>query len=190
LGAASCSSSPNHKTASSSTTSSTSAPATTTTASTSVSNTSVSSTSTTAASGCAGVTAAAGQGQGAAGTITGTVILSETAGATCPMMGYPAISLYSSSGASIVVTMVDGLSVDLGGAANAPPAPVTLSPSSKLEFSYQFSDVPSGNQTACPSSATARVTPPGSSTATAMFPLMLSPCDNGTIRVSPLYAAA
>src|SRR5581483_11759189 len=128
--------------------------------------------------------------QGAAGTITGTIVLSETAGATCPMTGYPVISLYSSGGASIPVTMVDGLGVNLGGAANSPPSSVTLSPTSKLEFSYQFSDVPTGSETSCPSSATARVTPPGSSTATPAFPLQVDPCDNGTIRVSPLYAAS
>src|SRR5581483_11139455 len=126
--------------------------------------------------------------QGAAGTITGTIVLSETAGATCPMTGYPALSLYSSGGSSIPVTMVDGLSVNLGGPANAAPSSVTLSPSSKLEFSYQFSDVPTGSETSCPTSATARVTPPRSS-ATPAFPLQIDPCDNGTIRVSPLYAA-
>ncbi len=147
-------------------------------------------TTTTAAAGCHGVTAAAGQTDGAAGTITGSITLSDSGGISCPLTGYPSIELFSSNGSSIPVTIMDGLSVDVSSAANAPPAAVTLSPSSAVEFTYQISDVPTGNETTCPTSSTAVVTLPGGAASTPKFTLTMDPCDNGTIRVSPLYAAS
>jgi hypothetical protein len=182
---AACSSSPSPKhsttttthratTTSSSTTSTTAAPATTTTA---------------AAPACNHITAAAGQSQGAAGTITGVVTVTNTGTTTCTVDGYPTVALYSGSGAPLTVTMVNGLSVNLSPAANAPPASVAIAPSSTAQFAYQFSDVPVGSQTSCPSSEQASVTMPGATTSSPGFALAIGPCGNGTIRVSPLYKA-
>jgi hypothetical protein len=186
LAAAGCSSSPSghpgstttSSTASGSGTSTTNASATTT------------STTTTAATGCAGLTATAGQSDGAAGTITGSIILADTGTAPCTFDGYPTMALFGSGGTSIGVTMVDGLSVDISPQANAAPSSVTLTPSTHLEFTYQYSDVPSGSETSCPSSSTASVTPPGQTTSTSPIALSLAPCDNGTIRVSPLNVSS
>jgi adenosine deaminase len=33
------------------------------------------------------------------------------------------------------------------------------------------------------------VTPPGATTASAQIPLTMAPCNNGTVEVSPVYAA-
>jgi hypothetical protein len=84
---------------------------------------------------------------------------------------------------------MDGLTVDISAPANGAPAPVTWSPSSPVTFTYQYSDVTSGNETSCPTATLVTVTPPGFSAATPRFNLTLTPCDNGTVRVSPLYAA-
>jgi hypothetical protein len=150
-----------------------------------------SSTSTTAASAvCAHVSAAPGQGQGAAGTITGTVTVTNTGSSPCTAMGYPTLALASGSGAPLTVTMVNGLSVDISEAANAAPTTVTLAPSGTAQFAYQFSDVPVGSETSCPTSESASVTMPGSTTSSPSFQLAIGPCGNGTIKVSPVYAGS
>jgi hypothetical protein len=103
------------------------------------------------------------------------------------MDGYPTMALFYAAGTTIPVTIVDGLTVDISSEANGPPTSITVSPSQGADFTYQYSDVPSGNETSCPSSTRVSVTPPGSSNGTAPIDLVLAPCDNGTIRVSPVY---
>lgn len=161
-------------TTSSSTTTTTSAPATTT-----------STTAGTAA--CTHVTATPAQGQGAAGTITGFVTVTNTSTAPCTVNGYPTMALFSGSGAPLTVTMVNGLSVTISTPANAPPSSFAVAPSAKAQFAYQFSDVPTGSHTSCATSESASVTMPGSSSASPPFQLAIGPCNNGTIRVSPVY---
>jgi len=116
------------------------------------------------------------------------VTVTNTGASSCTADGYPTIALLSGSGAPLTVTMVDGLSVSLSPAANAPPSSVTVAPSSTAQFAYQFSDVPVGAETSCPSSEAATVTMPGATTPSPSFALAIAPCSNGTIRVSPVYA--
>ncbi len=158
----------------SSTTTTTTAPPTTTT-----------SVGTTA---CNQVTATAGQSQGAAGTITGVVTVTNAGSVPCTADGYPKIALFSGSGAPLTVTVVNGLSVTLSPPANAGPSAVTVAPSSTAQFAYQFSDVPVGAETSCPTSEMATVTMPLGTAASPTFALAIDPCNNGTIRVSPVYA--
>jgi hypothetical protein len=125
---------------------------------------------------------------GAAGTITGVVTLTNTGPASCVMNGYPVMALFSSTGAPLVVTMVDGLTVHLSPAANGPPAAVSVPPAGTAQFAFQYSDVPVGSETSCPNSAQAETTAPGASVASPKFALAADPCGNGTVRVSPVYA--
>ncbi len=164
--------------------STTSAPSSTTTSTTAAPST----TSTVASTSCSHVTATAGQSQGAAGTITGVVTVTNTGSAACSADGYPTMALLSGSGAPLTVTVVNGLSVTLSPGANAGPSPVTIVPSSTAQFAYQFSDVPVGAETSCPTSETATVTMPGATVTSPTFALAIDPCNNGTIRVSPVYA--
>ena len=145
---------------------------------------------TAASTACTHVTASPGQGQGAAGTITGMITVTNTGTASCTANGYPTVALFSGSGAPLTVTMVDGLSVTISSAANAPPSTVTVAPSSSAQFAYQYSDVPVGSETSCPTSESASVTMPGSTTASSTFQLAIGPCSSGTIRVSPVYAGS
>jgi hypothetical protein len=163
---------------------------TTTTQSTSVTSTTASSTTTTGIAACAQVTATAGQSQGAAGTIVGTITLSPVGSATCTMEGYPALARFSSSGATVPINVVNGLTVNLSGPPTQPPSVVTLSSGQQAEFTFEYSDVPTGEETQCASSSTVTVTPPGATTASAQVPLTMAPCNNGTVDVSPVYAAA
>jgi hypothetical protein len=188
---AACSSSPStpkHSTTSSRP-SSTTTTATTTTTTTTTTTSHPTTTSTGAAStACTHITAAAGQGQGAAGTITGTITVTNAGTSPCTVDGYPAMALFSGSGAPLTVTLVNGLSVSISTPANAPPSSFSVAPSSTAQFAYQFSDVPVGSETSCPTSEAASVTMPGATTASPAFQLAIDPCGNGTIRVSPVYA--
>jgi hypothetical protein len=161
-----------------------------TTAATTTTTLAPTTTSTTAAtsSACNHITASAGQSQGAAGTITGVITVTNTGTSTCTANGYPVVALLSGSGAPLTVTMVNGLSVNLSGPANAAPSLITVAPSSTAQFAYQYSDVPVGSETACPTSEMATATMPGATTASPTFALAVGPCGNGTIRVSPVYA--
>lgn len=165
---------PSATTTSSSTTTSTSAPATTST--------------TAGPIACNHISASSGQFSGAAGTITGVVNITNVGGAQCTVDGYPKIALYSGTGTPLTVTLVDGLSVNVSPQANAAPSSFALAPSGAAHFAYQFSDVPVGNETSCPSSEQASVTMPGATTASPTFAFSTTPCNNGTMRVSPVYA--
>lgn len=184
---AACSNSPSPKRSATTTTHH----ATTSSAST-TSSTSASTTSSTAAASpaCNHISAAAGQSQGAAGTITGVVTVTNTGATPCTVDGYPTVALYSGSGAPLTVTMVNGLSVSVTPQASAPPSSVMIAPSSTAQFAYQISDVPTGAQTSCPMSEQATTTMPGASASSPYFALAIAPCNNGTIRVSPVYKTA
>jgi Protein of unknown function (DUF4232) len=187
LALAACSSSSPHN----STTTTTQHRATTTSAASTTSSSSSSTTSSSVATAsCNRMSATPGQGQGAAGTITGFITVTNTGTSTCTTLGYPTMGLAGSTGTALTVTIVDGLSVQISAQANAAPATVTIAPGAKAQFAFQYSDVPSGNETSCPTSATAEVTVPGATAATPNFALAIAPCSNGTIRVSPLYAAS
>jgi hypothetical protein len=181
---AACSSSPSPKQS----TTTTHHRATTSSSSTTSSTSSASTTSPTALSAvCDHVSASAGGSQGAAGTITGLVTVTNTGPTTCTVNGYPTMALYSGSGAPLTVTVVDGLTVSISPQANAAPSPVALAPSGTAQFAYQISDVPTGNETSCPTSEQATTTMPRAATSSSYFALAIAPCNNGTIKVSPLY---
>jgi Protein of unknown function (DUF4232) len=168
------------------TTSSTVAKSTTTTTSTAASTTSTSGGPGT----CSQVTAASTGSQGAAGTIVGTMTITNAGSASCTMMGYPSMALLYPGGTTLPVTMADGLTVSVSGPATAAPTLVTLAPGAAATFTYQYSDVPTGSETSCPSSTNVSAIPPGTSNGSQPIPLVLSPCDNGTIHVSPVYASS
>jgi hypothetical protein len=190
--AAACSSSKPGSHTTTGTTGRSHATTTTTQTTTAVTPTTAGTTTTTAAgvAACAQVTATTGQSQGAAGTIVGTITLTPVGSATCTMKGYPVLARFSSSGASVPITMANGLTVNLSGPPTQPPSLVTLSPTQQAEFTYAYSDVPTGAETSCAGSTTVSVTSPGASTASARVPLTMQPCNNATVEVSPVYAAS
>lgn len=184
---AACSSSPSKpKNVTTTTHAVTSTTSTTTTTTTAPTTTSTAATST----ACSHITASPGQGQGAAGTITGVITVTNAGTTSCTVNGYPTMALFSGSGAPLTVTMVNGLTVTVSSAASAPPSSFSVAPSSTAQFAYQFSDVPVGSETSCPTSESASVTMPGSTTASSSFQLAIGPCGGGTIRVSPVYAGS
>jgi Protein of unknown function (DUF4232) len=152
--------------------------------------TTASTTSTTGIGPCAQVSATPGQTQGAAGTIIGTITLAEVGSSgPCTTEGYPNLTRYSASGATVPTTVVNGLTVNLSGPPSQPAALVTLSSSQKAEFTFQYSDVVTGSETSCAVSSTLSVFTPGATRASSPVPLSISACNNGTVHVSPIYAA-
>jgi len=162
------------------------------TTSTGVTTSTAASTSTTSATAtataCNTVTASVGQQQGAAGTATGLITVTNVGRSACTVDGYPQLALYAGNGTPLVVTVVEGLTVQLSAPASAPPSTLTLMPSQQAQFAYQYSDVPVGSETSCPVSETGAVTMPGAVTSSSRFALHIGPCNNGTVHVSPVYA--
>jgi Protein of unknown function (DUF4232) len=189
---AACSSSPSPSATSTTTTTAAhqSSSTSTTTTTTTAAATSSSTTSSTAAVASCSIKGASAQGQGAAGTITGTIVLTNTGSTPCTVNGYPTLALYSGSQAPLTVTMVNGLTVDVSAQANAGPTTVTIAAGGTAQFAYQYSDVPAGAQTSCPQSEAASATLPNRGGSSPTFPLTMSPCNNGTVNVSPVYATS
>lgn len=128
------------------------------------------------------------QGGGAAGTISLTVSMRNTSATACTLQGYPGMQLLNSQGATVPTNVVRGsFTGNAPAAASQPPSLITLAPGFSATFWLQYEDVPVGNETTCPASSKAQITPPND-TAPALVPLNISPCNGGTVHVSPIYA--
>lgn len=129
------------------------------------------------------------QGGGAAGTISLTISMRNTSATACTLEGYPGMQLLNSQGTTIPTNVVRGtFTGNAPSAASQPPSLVTLAPGFSATFWLQYEDVPVGNETTCPASTKAQITPPND-TAPALVPLDISPCNGGTVHVSPVYTA-
>lgn len=191
---ASCSSGGGASANGSSSTTSTPARATTTTTGGPASSTSTAPTTTTSGASTTGaatcqprqLSAATGQPTGAAGTISLTISLTNTSSATCVLGGYPGMQLLDAQGNAIPTTVVRGQFRFPQTAANQSPSTVQLAPHAAATFSLAYEDVPVGAETSCPTSVQAEITPPNDVTYLVM-PLAITPCNNGTVHVSPVY---
>jgi hypothetical protein len=190
---AACSSSPTASKATTTTTGRSTSTTATTTAPTSTSSPS-STTSTTAA----GVTTClasqlsiGSHAQGAAaGTIYLTVTLTNISSSTCTLSGYPGMQLLGAQGTAIPTNVVrGGLGAGAPAAAQKPPSLVTLLPQQVATFSLMYEDVPEGNETTCPTSSRAEITPPNDVTP-GVVTLRITPCGGGTVHVSPVFVAS
>jgi hypothetical protein len=122
---------------------------------------------------------------GAAGTIEVTMALTSAAASSCTLGGYPGLQMLNAAGTALPTTVVRKGNYPFTAMA---PTVVTVAPGQAVYFNLGYSDVPSGTETSCPTSATVQVTPPNSYTSTPVS-AQLSPCDNGSLTVSPVFAA-
>ena len=98
---------------------------------------------------------------GAAGTITGTIIVTNVGSTPCTVNGYPTMSLTSGSGAPLTVTIVNGLTVNVSPQANAGPVlGDDPRPTARPSSPTSTPTCPTGAETSCPSSEAASVTLP------------------------------
>lgn len=159
-----------------------------TTTTTSLPPPSSSSTSTTAPlADCTGgqLNGAVATSTGATGTIEVDVDVTNT-GAACVLDGYPNVQLLGASGQRLTTTVLDGATTFTLPQADDPPARGVLAAGGTAKLAIQFSDIPVGTQTTCPTSTDVDVYPPGSTTPF-LLSARLDPCDQGTLHVSPMF---
>ena len=99
--------------------------------------------------------------------------------------GYPGLQLLASGGATLPTTVVRKGNYSFTAMA---PTTVTLTKGQAAYFNIGYSDVPTGSETTCPSSASLEVTPPNAFDHLTVS-ATLAPCGNGTMAVSPVFAA-
>jgi len=171
--------------ATSTTTTSTAPPSTTTSAPTSTSTT----LAPLAPCGGAALTGVVASSQGAAGTITTTVHLTNVGATACRTNGFPTLQLLDANAHPIATTVLHGQGSFPVAAANARPRPQRVTAGGTATFMFQYSDVPAGTQTTCPQASAINVYPPGSATPVLVTAQQLSVCNMGTVFVSPLYGS-
>src|SRR5664280_1075662 len=88
------------------------------------------------------LTVTIGPGQGAAGTIYGSLALRNHSDATCTLYGYPGLQLLDAARQALA-TQVDRGGSD-GSALSGPPTMVTLAPRQVAHVQFKYSDVPTG----------------------------------------------
>jgi hypothetical protein len=66
------------------------------------------------------------------------------------------------------------------------PTTVTLAMGESVYFNVGYSDVPVGQETSCPTSASVEVTPPNAYDHL-VLPVRMAPCGGGTLVVSPVF---
>lgn len=143
------------------TTTTTTAPSTSTTAA-GVTTTTAAATATTAAGGhgCGfSQLAVSSSSQGAAGHIGVVLVFKNTSTATCTLVGYPGVAGLDSAGQQ-VVQATRTPSGFMGGISGSTPPTVTLAPGASASALIESTDVPTGNETSCPTYASLLVTPP------------------------------
>jgi uncharacterized protein DUF4232 len=113
--------------------------------------------------------------------------LTNVSTTTCTLQGYPGMQLLSTQGTALPTNVIRGGTQFPAAAANQSPSLVTLAPQQSATFSLLYEDVPVGTETSCPESAKAEITPPND-VAHAVVTLAISPCNGGTVHVSPVYA--
>jgi len=125
--------------------------------------------------------ASAGQTNGAAGTTYGTIVLRNTSSTACTLTGFPGLLRLDASGRPLPTTVVRSQDT---------PTRVPLAPGAVASFGYSYSNVPSGNATACAPPATlTQVTPPDERDRLSVR-VALSPCEGGRVLVGPVRAGA
>ncbi|HMK62745.1 MAG TPA: DUF4232 domain-containing protein [Acidimicrobiales bacterium] len=122
--------------------------------------------------------------QGAAGTIEVTVRIQNTATDGCTLDGDPSVQLIGSGGSELPTAVVRGGAYQFTDFA---AQPVMLAAQAVAYFNLAYSDVTSGS-TACSSSASMWVTPPGDADYLTVTQAVTA-CDGGQITVSPIFGA-
>jgi len=170
------------------TSTSTTTPSSTTTSSSSSSSTSSSIVPLARCTG-AGLSGRVASSTGAAGTVEMSILVSNLGATACSMLGYPSIDLLNANGQPIATTPVEGHASFSVTSANAAPRLQRLPASGTVRFMLQYSDVPAGTETSCLEAAKILVSVPPSATSF-LVGAQLTPCDNGSVYLSPWFGAA
>jgi hypothetical protein len=167
-------------------------PVTTSTTSTSSSSSSSTSSTVPALAACTGgdLSGVLTSSTAATGTVELTLQVTNESARGCSLHGYPQLQLLSANDDRLSTTTVDAGTTFTGApaGANAPPRTWRIKAGAQATFVAQYSDVPVGTEQSCPMASSINVYPPGSSVPFNVA-VQLSPCDFGTVNVSPLFVA-
>ena len=111
--------------------------------------------------------------------------LRNTTATACSLGGYPGLLLLAASGSALPTTVVRKGTYSFTAMS---PTTVSVAPGGSVYFNIGYSDVPVGTETSCPSSAKLEITPPNAFDHLVVA-ATLSPCDGGSMTVSPVFAA-
>jgi hypothetical protein len=133
----------------------------------------------------AGLSVSFVESEGAAGHIFDTFDLTNTTSAPCSMFGFVGAQMLDAAGHELPTRVVRN-----GGFYATRPGPTTfvLQPGEAALFQMEWSDVPTGDETACPAAASLEVTPPDEFDFLVLpvSGFSLAPCNAGTINVTPV----
>lgn len=121
----------------------------------------------------------------AAGNYYSTFDLQNVSGSTCEMEGFPGMAMQAADGSRLPTNVL----WKNGALASPGPTLVVLPAGGVAHFNIHWTDVPSGNETSCPSATTLLVTPPNETTQLRIA-VNMAPCANGTIDASPVRQGA
>jgi hypothetical protein len=120
---------------------------------------------------------------GAAGTITMSVQLRNVSGAACTTSGYPDLGLVRGRNSLPSRTKDGGSTSNL----TRPVKKVTIPPGGYATVLVAYSDVPTGNETTCPTATALLVQLPGAGKAIKVR-ARIAPCNRGLLYTSPVLA--
>ncbi len=168
-------------------------PATTTTTSTSTSTTTTTTNPVTAACLAQNFTGRYVEGQGAAGTIYASVVVTKTSLGSCTLDGWPTLTLQDRLGAVVTSNVVrepsgGSTAVQFPAAgANHAPQRLTLTNGQSATFSLGYSDVATGTAQ-CADAVTLNVQfVTAGATVTITPPYPVQPCNHAQVWISPFY---
>ena len=165
---------------------------TTTTTTTTAASTTTTTTAQTAACRGGGLTGKFGPGQGAAGTIFMSVIVTNHGTVPCTLNGYPTMTFYDSSNHTMPSAVTpSGAYFSGSGGTPVTPSLITVAPQGTATFALAYSDVPAGSQTSCPEVDHISVYTPGFTSTVDAISIpgagTFGPCGGGAVTVSPFY---
>lgn len=131
------------------------------------------------------------QGQGAAGTIYGSITVTKRTGNPCVIDGFPLLTLQDKTGALLPVSLTQdatGTPIQFTDAkANAAPSKLNFTVGSSTTFDLAYNDVGNGVN-ACPSASTINVQLKNGDSSISVTPQYpIQPCSAGHIWVSPFF---
>jgi hypothetical protein len=121
---------------------------------------------------------------GAVGTVEWTFRFRNESTTSCTLLGFPGAQMLDASGKKLAIqTTLRG-----GGYTftNLPVTKVTLAPGGTAYFNAGYSEVPTGSEGTCPSSARLEVTPPNDFSQL-VIAFQAAVCNQGTLTVSPVF---
>ncbi|WP_042420893.1 DUF4232 domain-containing protein [Streptacidiphilus anmyonensis] len=132
------------------------------------------------------VTVGVGTGGAATGHLEVALLFTNVSGKSCTLYGYPGVAGLDSGGHQVVqaTRTLRGFTGGLAQGATA-PSTITVPANGRVSAMLEWTDVPEGNATSCPTYDGVLVTPPGTKTSTRLASLQPNAC---TLQIHPVVS--